>query len=360
MFRPHLRGLTPVPHGGLRQLARQGIDVDRLLDFSATVLPGGPPASVRAALATVRLEEYPDPHAWELRQALADFHGLSPLEILPGNGSVELIRAVALTVLEPGDRALVLGPTFGEYAHAVRCAGGHPTELRTEDLAEVLAAIEHLRPKLLFVCNPNNPTGMLWKASELQAMESPECLLVLDEAYAGFLADPPPPVITPRRLTLRSMTKDFALAGLRLGYAIAPADHLAVLTHGLTPWGVSALAQAAGIAALSAHGEIAERVRRLHHAREELISELAEAGWPLLARETPFFQVRVGDADRVYQALLQRRILVRSCSSFGMPEWIRLSPRSPRDHAPLLEALAPLRTTTYSPRTRRPPCPLPP
>lgn len=346
MFRSHLYDLGDVAHGGLNQLARSGVRVEALLDFSATVLPGGPPEAVKAAISRVALEHYPDPHAWRLRKALAAFHGLTPDEILPGNGSVELIRAIALTVLEPGDRALIVGPTFGEYAQAVRLVGAVPVEVRTETLSEVLTAIETFHPKLLFVCNPNNPTGHRWSEEQLSAMEA-ACFLVLDEAYAGFLATPPAPRITERRLTLRSMTKDFALAGLRLGYGIASAQCLKLLSHGMTPWGVSAVAQVAGIAALEAREEIAERVRELYLRRSVLLNRLMEQGWEVDAREAPYFLLKVGSASHMYRSLLDEGIVVRDATSFGLPEWIRLSPKGTVENERLAQALENQRTPDH-------------
>ncbi len=335
-FWPHLAALPPIAHGGAAQLAAAGFDPDRLLDFSASTLPGGPPPSVGEALAGVPLERYPDPRAHALRAALARHHGCPADHVLPANGSVELIRAVALAALRPGDRALIVGPTFGEYAQAVRVAGGEPCEIHGS--AEVLAAIDRHEPRLVFVCNPNNPTGYLWEQAALDAIAR-KAFLVLDEAYAGFLDRPTGSGPAADRLLLRSMTKDCGLAGLRLGYALASPAVLSALEPLLVPWGVNAFAQAAGLAALAAHAEIRERLATLRQHRTVLLSALRVAGWEIAAGEAPFFLVRVGSAAAAARRLLDAGIVVRDATSFGLPEWIRISPRSAQDNARLLAAL---------------------
>ena len=340
-FRPHLSDIEDVIHGGAAQLAAAGLDVDPLTDFSATTLPGGPPAPVREALARVPLERYPDPHASALRAALARHHALRPGEILPANGAAELIGAIALAALGPGDRALVVGPTFGEYARATRIAGAEVQEIRTSDARKVLAAIETWAPRLVFLCNPNNPTGQLWDGESLAAFAE-AAFLVVDEAYAGFLDPDPGGVVAFNRLTLRSLTKDCGLAGLRLGYAIGTIEVLEPLKVLLTPWGVNSLAQAAGIAAVEAYDQIRARVRDLFVERDRLVASLRTQGWDVDARKAPFFLVRVGEATSAARRLLETGLVVRDASSFGLPEWIRISPQHPRDNDRLVAAMAEL------------------
>ena len=137
----YLQGLKPPIHGGAGQLIADGLDPRELDDFSASILPLSPPAAVREAIASADARAYPDPSCTVLHQALAEQHGLSPDRVLCANGSVALIQAIARACLRPGDTALIVGPTFGEYAAAVRLVGATVAEVRTADAEDVLSAI---------------------------------------------------------------------------------------------------------------------------------------------------------------------------------------------------------------------------
>ncbi len=341
-FHPYLATVADAAHGGAAQLAAAGLDTAGLLDFSATTLPGGPPQAVRGAIAQVRLERYPDPHASALKAALARHHGVDPAQVLVGNGAAELIVAIALAALGLGDRALVVGPTFGEYARAIQGAGAEAIEVRTEEPAVIREAAAAISPRLIFLCNPNNPTGHLWSQEDLDALAETS-FLVVDQAYASFVD--PEPACTPLgdRVILRSLTKDCGLAGLRLGYAVGTPEILGAIRTLLPPWSVNALAQAAGVAAIGSHAEIQSRIRNLMVERDRLAAALALQGWEVSVRATPFFLVRVQDAAATSRRLLQDALVVRDASSFGLSEWIRLSPQQPFENDRLISAMAALR-----------------
>jgi histidinol-phosphate/aromatic aminotransferase/cobyric acid decarboxylase-like protein len=175
-------GLEPVSHGGASaaDLARQGIDpasVADLFDLSTNVHACGPPATVAETLARVNLERYPDANAATMRQAMAHQLGVEPEQVVAGNGSVELIYLLANVYLDPGDRALIIGPTFSEYASATRFCGAEPVEYRASAYARfppdpeaILDLIRTRRPKLVFCCNPNNPTGQVLAEREVRAL----------------------------------------------------------------------------------------------------------------------------------------------------------------------------------------------
>ena len=341
-FHPHLLAVADAAHGGAAQLAAAGLATEELLDFSATTLPGGPPRTVREAIAQVRLERYPDPRASVLGAALARHHALLPAEILVGNGAAELIVAIALAALRPGDRALVVGPTFGEYARAIRVAGAEANEIRTEDVAAVRNAARTGAARLIFLCSPNNPTGFLWSAEAQDALAA-TAFLVVDQAYAGFVEPAPECRATPDRVILRSLTKDCGLAGLRLGYAIGTPENLGAIRTLLAPWSVNALAQVAGVAALEARDEIRARIRDLLAERDRLAAALADQGWEVAVRDAPFFLVRVHDATAVARRLLEGGLMVRDASSFGLADWIRVSPQRALENDRLIGAMAALR-----------------
>ncbi len=353
--RKALQELIPDQHGGLdyARLRAEGIAPDEVLDFSVNSNPFGPHPAVREALARVDVARYPDGEAGRLRERLAALCGLSPDRVLVTNGTAQAIWLVALAYLDHGDAVLVVGPTFGEYrvASQLMAATVHTLFAHEEwgfypDVAEIADRISAHRPRLVWLCNPNNPTGVYLDREDvlriLEACERVGALLVLDEAYVNF-ADRPwssvPLLESGHLLVLRSMTKDFALAGLRLGYVLGPEESIRALRRAQPPWSVNAAAQAAGLAALEHLEEYRETWRRLRRLTEDLRGALARQGLTVLPTAVNFFLVRTGDGDRTQEALLSRRVLVRSCRSFGLPAYIRIGTRLPQENQQLLEAL---------------------
>ena len=349
LARQEVRELSPTAHGGLdlTELRRLGLHPGGVLDFSANINPYEPSPAVRQALAAVSLEQYPDRECAELRHVLAIWLGINQKRILAGNGCSELIALAALAFARPGDCVLVLGPAFGEYARAARIMGARLTTWQAREttgfafeptrIAESLAS---LRPRLIFLCNPNNPTGAILAPGIIAdwAQQHRQTLFVIDEAYLPFAAglDSAITFASGNVLVLRSMTKDFGLAGLRLGFAVGDERLIEMLGLVQPPWSVNAMAQAAGIAAL---GDLTHRQRfleRIAHDSEELAAGLARLGLAPLRSATHFFLVRVGDATAFRAALLRRGILVRDCTSFGLPEYIRIAARRPEENDRLL------------------------
>ncbi len=350
--RPEVRELSPSTHGGLdfSELRRLGLRPCDVLDFSANINPYGPSPAVRPALTAASIEQYPDRVCFELRRSLAAWLGIVSERILPGNGSSELIGLMALAFIRPGDRVLVLGPTFGEYARAARIMGGRVCTWQARESARfafeprrIAERLGALRPRLVFLCNPNNPTGAVVAADTIAdwARQHRQTLFVIDEAYLPFATGLDSALTFAREnvVVLRSMTKDFSLAGLRLGFAVGDERLIEILGRVQPPWSVNALAQAAGIAAL---GDLAHRQRSLERlARDsvQLVAGLSERGFSPLASATHFFLVRVGDAAAFRATLLNRGILVRDCASFGLPAYVRIAARRPEENLRLLAAV---------------------
>jgi threonine-phosphate decarboxylase len=347
-----IMSVPPVVHGALDlgELHRLGLDPERVLDFSANTNPYGPSPAVRAALANVPLDRYPDREALALRAALVESLGVAIGRIVAGNGASELIALAALAFVRPGDGVVVLGPTYGEYARAARLMGAYLTtwEARVEDdfrpdLTAVACSLERLRPRAMFVCNPNNPTGALLSPDNLAglARRFPTTLFVVDEAYQAYAADSGSilDVSAANMLVIRSMTKDYALAGLRLGYAIGPEPLVEALRRVQPPWSVSALAQVAGGAALGDPAHRAHSLQLLREAKTALAAGLARLGLTPVPSAVPFFLIRVGKGAAFRGALLKRHILVRDCASFGLPEYVRIATRRPDENERLLAAI---------------------
>jgi histidinol-phosphate aminotransferase len=322
---------------------------EAVLDFSANTNPYGPSPLVREALALAAIECYPDRDALALRGALAESLSVSPAEILPGNGASELIWLIAMTYLGAGDRVLVLGPTYGEYARAAALMGASVTAwtAREEngfapDVEEIEGLLTGCRPRLVFVCNPNNPTGTTLPPETIVrwAGRHPTTLFVVDEAYLPFASglDSARTARQDNVLVVRSMTKDFGLAGLRLGYAVGPEDMIGWLKRTQPPWSVSTAAQAAGVAALRDRDHLRRCLSLLARATTDLSAGLRQLGLVPLPSATHFFLIRVGNGAAFRGALLRFGILVRDCASFGLPAYVRISARRPEDHGPLLRA----------------------
>lgn len=344
--RPELRALEPCPHGSVSdaELAAASLERADVLDFSASCNPLGPSPRVREALtsadALARVGRYPDDAALALREALTEATGLAAERVLLGNGSAELLWLVALAYVRPGDRALILGPTFGEYARACRVMGGELDWLVTRaeddfrpDVDAVVERVRTSRPRLVFVCNPNNPTGTYLGPDEIGALveAGPDTLFVVDEAYRGFVADPWPSehlAASENVVLLRSLTKDHALAGLRLGYAAAASSAIDSLRAVRPPWSVNALAQVAGLAALSDPAHLAAARAEVHAAKRYLVDALVAAGIRVLPGAANFVLVEVGDARAFRAALLRWGCCVRDCASFGLPAFVRIGVRT--------------------------------
>ena len=350
-------------HGGIRpaQLRALGLDPADVLDFSASVSPLGPPEGLWAALEKVDLTAYPDPDCLELREALAGHHGISVDSVLVGNGSTELIHLLARAYISASSAqapppVLQFSPTYGEYAGACEMGGAEMLEIRAQrgagfswDLDQAEAEIREKEPALVFLCNPNNPTGVYLENKQVsrlcKAAAEVNSLLVLDEAYFNFVEDRWDALTLmaeetgPNLVLLRSMTKDYALTGLRLGYMVAAQEVVQRLAALQPDWSVNALAQVAGVVALDDEGYLPKARHAVNASKEFLIRELNKAGFCVLPSAANFLLVEVGDGAKWRERLMSRGVFVRDCASFGLPDCIRIGIRSMPDCQRLVEAV---------------------
>jgi threonine-phosphate decarboxylase len=340
-----------IVHGALdhRELSALGLSPDDVLDFSSNTNPFGPAPGVRAALASSPLDRYPDRESHDLRAALSHRLHLPVENILAGNGASELIWLAGLAFLQPGDAVLIVGPTYGEYARAAALAGAEPRFCSAQAAdgfrlppAAVEAALAEVAPRLVFVCHPNNPTGALLPLENLADWTKTyrQTLFVVDEAYLEFSGAASALTLTAENvLVLRSMTKAYALAGLRLGFALGAPPLIEALRRVRPPWSVNALAQAAGVAALADPGHLAASLVELAAAKQRLVADLAAIGLVPSESATSFLLLNIGRAGRLRADLLRRGLLVRDCASLGLPEYIRISVQRPEHNARLVAAL---------------------
>ena len=340
--RPEVASLTACPHGGpdYAELRAMGLSPEAVLDFSVSSSPFPPPPAVRWVLGSVDVARYPDPEATGLRQCLSARLGVAPDNIIAGNGAVEIIRLIALTYFGRGDSIMILEPAFGEYRLAAQIMGAEVTGLRARAgdgfmprMGEVVRTIKEHRPKGVFIGQPNSPTGQYLSRRAVEAILAAvgDGLLVLDEAFISFVNRAWPSLGLVSRgnvIVVRSMTKDYSLAGLRLGYAVAAGGIINDLRRVRPPWHVNVVAQQAGVAALAADGYLARCRREVRRAKEYLVAKLGKAGLEIVPSRANFFLVRVGDGRGFRASLLERGILVRDAASFGLPEYVRIAPRT--------------------------------
>ena len=366
MTEPNLAGqptARPV-HGGIRpaQLRELGLNPNDVLDFSASVSPLGPPRGVWEAMQGVDLTAYPDPECLELKEALAQLHGLESDHILVGNGSTELIHLLARSYLsQPVDGAersvLTFSPTYGEYSGAGLLEGAKVLEVTAcreagfaWDLGRAAETIATGKPALAFLCNPNNPTGVYLGIKNVsvlaQAAAESGTLLVVDEAYVNFVEERWDATyllqssVRESVVLLRSMTKDYALTGLRLGYALASPAVVSRLARLQPDWSVNSLAQVAGLAALADTGYLSAARRAVGEARDFLVESFQRMGFSPLPSAANYLLVEVGDGSAWRERLMRRGLFVRDCASFGLPDCIRIGIRAMPDCRRLVEALA--------------------
>jgi cobyric acid synthase CobQ/L-threonine-O-3-phosphate decarboxylase len=346
-------------HGGhIRGLAeRAGCEVGEILDFSANINPLGPPAVLRSALARAidDLEHYPDIEAKALTAAIARRYGVAAGQVVVGNGSTELLYAVARAV--KASRAVVPVPSYADYAAAAELAGldVEPVGLREErgyavDFAEVGAALRG--GELVFLGQPNNPTGLALDVGELRrlAAERAGTMFVVDEAFADFMDGYDAPLgggdLPANVIVLRSLTKFYAIPGLRLGFAAAAAGVADAVRRQVPPWSVNTLAQAAGAAILADEGYVTRTREAARELRESLARGLSQLpGLYVYPGAANFLLVRLNragmDAAALAEALLRRRIAIRLCDNYpGLDgRFFRVAVRPAEENARLLEAL---------------------
>jgi histidinol-phosphate aminotransferase len=352
MVTPRFKCLETIVHGGVdpTELRRLGLNPDRVIDFSANLNPFGPSPAARSALVGAALDRYPDLICCDLRRELAIRTRRAEEQILIGNGSCELIWLASVAYLTAGDNVLVLGPAFGEYERSARLMGASVRTCEASSLDDFCPPVSKLecdirdfRPKMIFLATPNNPTGQTISTQaifDLAAAHS-HTLFVLDEAYCDCSEVPVLPcrAAPANVLRLRSLTKMHGLAGLRLGYALGAENVIVALRNVQPAWSVNNPAQVLGLAALRDETHLRECLIRWTEAKNELVEQLRKSGFAPVGSAVPFFLLPVGDASRCRSKLLSNGLLVRDCTSFGLPAYVRISSRGKEENAILVDAL---------------------
>lgn len=363
LVRDNVRSLKPCVHGAEVYGAAEesGFKTEEILDFSSSVNPLGPSQKALDAITAAfgRIEAYPDSNSNALRQVLADhFGGISKDNIIIGNGSTELMYLFAETFLKKGEKALMAAPTFGEYESAVRKTGESPKFVRLGSSFQLEAETfrrEMAGVKLVFLCNPNNPTSKLIPKETLteilDAALAQDILVFLDEDFLEFIEDEKSRTMIgqidkyPNLCILRSFTKLFGLTGLRCGYGIANKDIINVMLCAKLPWNVNCLAQAAAIAALKDQQHLKLTHELIKKEKAWLQQELSQfGGFSFSAPDANFYFIDIRNtnltANAIKHRMLKQGILIRDCSSFvGLNEfYIRVAVKTHEENVRLIDA----------------------
>ena len=328
----------------MRELQAE-LGLERIVKLASNEGAVGPlPAAVAAFEAAAgELNRYPDGGGLRLRQALAEWHGLPLEQVVLGNGADELIRLCAVATLDAGDRAAFPWPSFPSYVSAAACTGAEAVRVPLGDLDALRAA----GAKLLYVANPNNPTGTVVDPRQLVEHLPEGVLCVLDEAYADYAdSEPEGPALlregAPRLCVLRTFSKVYGLAALRVGYALASPDVADSLDRVRPIFNVNQPAQEAALASLHERDAVALRVEHARRARDFLFDALASAGLRPLRSQANFVYADVpgGDGEGLAHALLREGFIVRALTAFGAPGAIRVTCGTDEENEAFAGALA--------------------
>ncbi|MEO8134584.1 MAG: histidinol-phosphate transaminase [Betaproteobacteria bacterium] len=344
-----------VPGKPIADLAREfGLEESRIIKLASNENPMGPSPKVTAAIqrALSELTRYPDGSGYDLKAALAKRYGIPTDEIVLGNGSNDILELVAHAFLHPGTSAVYSQHSFAVYTLATQAFGAASIEVPARnyehDLDAMRAAVR-ADTRVVWVANPNNPTGTWLPAAALKAFVAslpPNVIAVLDEAYneylpherhvetASWLAEFPNLVLS------RTFSKAYGLAALRIGYGLMHRDIAAMLNRVRQPFNVNSLAQAAAIAALDDAAYVARSHALNLQGMRQLEAGFGELGLYFIPSFGNFICVRVGDAARVNVALLRRGVIVRPVANYGMPEFLRVTIGTSAENERFLEALA--------------------
>lgn len=341
------------PQRPMHDLQRE-LGLERMIKLASNEGAFGPlPAAVAAfEAAAAGLNRYPDAGGLKLREALAEHHRVPVEQIVLGNGADELIRLCAVATLDAGDRAVFPWPSFPSYVASAASTGATPVPVplrgRHFDVDRLLSEANY-GAKLLYVPNPNNPTGVLLDRAEVRRLldeAPPDVLVVLDEAYAEYAdLEPEGPEILregrERLCVLRTFSKVYGLAALRIGYALASPEIADGLDRVRPIFNVNQPAQEAALASLHEQHAIAGRVEHARKARAMLEAALAKAGLDPEPSQTNFVYADVpcGDAARLAGRLLREGFIVRELTGFGAPTAIRVTAGTDEENELFAEAL---------------------
>ncbi len=357
--KPHLTKLSPYPPGKTEEEVRRELGITgKIYKMNSNENPLGPSRAVIGAIqkAASQVHRYPEASYIELKKAIAQRHGISEKQVIVGNGSDEVLEFVFKAFLEPEDCIVISSPSFLMYEKFAEIynVGVEKVPL-SQDFRHNLSKIKKLllsRAKVAFFDHPHNPTGTVLSKKEWREFFnglSEDVLVVIDEAYGDFVEDKDVPVAEeffeyfPSLLVVRTFSKSLGLAGLRLGYGIASKEIATALEKVRQPFNINLLAVKAGLAVFEDKQYIEKSKRLVFEGRAYLSKELQKLGFKVLPSQANFVMVDFGEnAEKIYQALLKKGILIRPLSAYGFKTWFRISIGLPEENRYLIEVVSSL------------------
>lgn len=344
--------MTP-SHGGLNysELLKQDIRPQDVRDFSVSINPAPLPESVRQTILNVPLDRYPDSNSTELREVLSRLLDTPAQNFFVCNGTSQAVYLLSQALLKGGRPWAQAGPTYSEYRDASRLQSEDMKEIRSieEDLfyfpvKNIINHLETRKPALLWLCSPNNPTGALLKEEDFHRIRETSLKtgthFILDEAYRCFIpAEEQYNTFYPGVINLRSMTKDYSIPGLRLGYFRASEELIEKVRPYRPEWSVSLPAQKAGCAALKEQAYFEKSWLKTIEMTRNFRQTLVDEGFSCFPSHSNFFLVKVHRLEELKDYLWKDLITVRDCTSFGLKNIIRLGTRREEDNQLLINRL---------------------
>ena len=349
----HIRTLVPYAPGKPIEEVEREFGISDSIKLASNENPLGPSpkalGAIRDKLADLNL--YPDGDCFYLKNGLAKKLGVAPEQLIFGNGSNELIELAVRTFMRAGDEVVMARQAFIVYPLVVQAAGGVSKVVPLRDFAHDLKAIaEAITPKtrLVFLANPNNPTGTIFRRSDWeQFLErvSDEVLVVVDEAYFEYVGDPDYPNSLSYHqsgktiLTFRTFSKLYGLAGLRIGYGVGSKESIGLMQRVRQPFNVNAPAQWAALAALDDGDHVRNTLEVNRQGMAYLKEEIAKLGLEQVPSHANFILMRVGSGNEVFQQLLAQGVIVRPMGVYEFPEHIRVTVGTMAENQRFIEAL---------------------
>ncbi|MFQ3542985.1 histidinol-phosphate transaminase [Halobacillus rhizosphaerae] len=349
-----LKQMTPYKPGKQIEEVKQEYGLDRIVKLASNENPNGFSSTVKKELPKLisSLEIYPDGYAASLRKKVAGFISVDPDQLIFGNGSDEIVQIICRAFLETGSNTVMAAPTFPQYRHNALIEGAEvrqvPLQDGHHDLDEMLAQIDD-QTRVLWLCTPNNPTGVHINHQNLTAFmeECPDhVLVVIDEAYYEYLeADDAFNSLSAldeyaNLVVLRTFSKAYGLAGLRIGYGVASKEIIQILEPAREPFNTSTIAQAAAILAIDDQDFIQKSVNENHKNKRALMEFCDANGIGYYDTQANFLLIHLPmSGDEMFEHLLSKGFIVRSGEALGLPDTIRLTIGKAEDMEQIQEAM---------------------
>lgn len=348
----NIESLVPYPPGKPIEELERELGIKGSIKLASNENPLGPSPKALSALegAIRNLHRYPDGSCYYLKEKLSERLNVMPEMLVFGNGSNEIIELLVRAFLKPGEEAVMADPSFAVYPIAVKAAGGTAKTVSLKAFRHDLTAMAKEitgKTRIVFIANPNNPTGTIVTSSEFDRFmkDVPKGVIVcVDEAYREFVQTAEFPatldyVKSGRPVVLlRTFSKIYGLAGLRVGYGAAHPDIVGYMNRVRQPFNVNSLAQVAALAALDDDGHLKRTIENNSSGLKYLFKEVKTLGFECVPTQANFFLIKVGQGKAVYDSLLRKGVIVRPMASYNLPEYIRVTVGLPSENRRFIES----------------------